>query len=124
MTATAEQTAEARAHDRLRFSVTVDVKSDDNFYTGLTENISEGGLFIVCRAPWPVGSEMDIALKVKDSEAVELRAVVRWVREDDINNGGIPPGMGVQFVGLDDATRNTIQAFIDSHVKPTELYEV
>ena len=42
----AENMQNVRAAERFDLEVKVDLESDHNFYTGLTQNISAGGLFI------------------------------------------------------------------------------
>ena len=42
----AENQQNVRAAERFDLEVKVDLESDHNFYTGLTQNISSGGVFI------------------------------------------------------------------------------
>ena len=46
----AEHQPNVRAAERFDLEVTVDLESDHNFYTGLTQNISSGGVFIATQA--------------------------------------------------------------------------
>ncbi len=45
-----------RESARVELSVEIDVDTDSNFYTGFTENISTGGIFIATHTPAIVGA--------------------------------------------------------------------
>ena len=107
---------EARAQ---RFNAELEIEvsetSSSNFYTGFTRNISEGGLFIATARLEEIGSEITFRLQLPPhGEALEVTAIVRWVREFHPLNPEIESGMGVQFINLSDSTRMHIQAFIET----------
>lgn len=90
----------------------VDESSDSNFYWGLTNDISEGGLFVATVALMDPGSEITLAFTLPDGgDPIEVTGIVRWVRDFD---GGrdAPPGYGVQFNDLPAAARDRISAFV------------
>jgi len=91
----------------------VTVTSAHNFFTGFTENVSEGGVFVATYQLQELGTEMDVTLKLEDGEEIALSGVVRWVRlpSDDIS---VQPGMGLQFNSLDERTAAKIEKFISS----------
>jgi uncharacterized protein (TIGR02266 family) len=87
----------------LRFSahVEVDFESDSHFYTGLTENLSEGGLFVATYTPRPVGSEIDLTLKLPgQADPIRAKGTVRWVREFS-ETSDAKPGMGLRLAMID-----------------------
>jgi len=110
--------AERRIDRRTSVEVRVDLFSDDTFFTGFTENISQGGLFVATSAPFAIGDELEIRLTLMGTSARTYRAVVRWVRPTG-GSGGLPGGMGVQFLDLSEPERVALQRFVDSGVKDT-----
>ncbi len=67
------------------------------------EIVALGGLFIRTANPAPVGSFVQLALKLPKGD-VRARAIVR--------NSKPGEGMGVEFVGMDEAARGRLQATI------------
>ena len=47
-----------RIHPRVEIHVEVTMESDHNFYTGLSSNVSEGGLFVATHAAPPLGTRL------------------------------------------------------------------
>jgi uncharacterized protein (TIGR02266 family) len=107
-----------RQFARVRLEVKVDLRSEDTFYTGFSENISEGGLFICTDSPFKIGDELEMTLSLMGGPPTPHRAVVRWLRPEEAS-GGLPAGIGVQFVDLDPATHQELQGFVDSRLKDT-----
>ncbi len=104
---------ERRIQNRLQLDVTVDYESDHNFYTGFTENISTGGLFIATRDILPIGSTFPVTFTLSNHAApVVVECEVRWQRLEQLDNRECVPGMGVRFVGLDAASQRAINDFI------------
>ncbi len=110
------QQQHVRASERFDLEVKVDLESDHNFYTGLTQNISAGGLFIATNAIRKIGDR--ITLKFSIPGAVEPLAVeteVRWIRENSaLNRVDGATGMGVRFVNLSPQAATAIQQFLES----------
>jgi uncharacterized protein (TIGR02266 family) len=90
---------ERRGGDRLELKVSVTAGSDSNFYLGMTENISRGGLFISTSSMPDVGTTMEINLELPDG-GPPMRVVgeVRWHKKHRDNEGS--PGYGLRFVSL------------------------
>lgn len=103
--------AERRQKERFALDVEVTLTSEHNFYTGFTQDISEGGLFISSHEGLPVGTELTFSLKLGRG-VVSCRGVVRWVREPSPYLEGVPPGMGVEFVDLPTKVADAINAFV------------
>ena len=72
---------EKRGHPRLAIDVKVSMNTESNFYAGLTENISEGGIFIATYDNFPMGSTMDLAISLPGQPPLQVKGVVRWIRE-------------------------------------------
>ena len=88
---------EAARAVRLALHATVTSTSQTNFFTGLTENISEGGVFVSTLSPPPAGERVELNVAVNESETVLVTGIVRWHRTDEDGNA---TGCGVQFEEL------------------------
>ena len=89
--------------------------SVDEFVERFSVNMSRGGLFIRTREPRPVGTLLNLEIRLQSGEAViRAQGVVRWVQAPDAATQGKPlaPGMGVQFTKLDDASRAVVDRMV------------
>jgi uncharacterized protein (TIGR02266 family) len=104
--------SDRRQSPRIRVELEVTFNSEHNFFLGLTENLSEGGLFIATHQTMPVGTRIDLKFKVPSMETpCDAKAIVRWVRhysEDIVDT----PGMGVSFISIDPAVLAAIRSFL------------
>jgi uncharacterized protein (TIGR02266 family) len=101
-----------RRFERLCAELEVSLVSTSNFYLGFTENLSEGGLFVATYAARPLGSEIEISVRLPDrTDALVLRGIVRWHREYSATSDGYP-GMGIQFDALSETDKADIAAFL------------
>lgn len=113
---------EERTHPRVHIEVDVTARSDDTFWVGVTENISEGGLFVATSCPWPEETICQLTLALDDGgPAVSVNGRVTWIRED--RGDGLTPGMGVSFVELAPPIRARVQAYVTEHIARTVLWE-
>ena len=103
---------ERRVNARHCFAVEVDFESDSNFYTGFTEDISEGGLFLATYQLQPQGTEIDVDFTLPDGHQVKTVGIVRWLRDLRDDNPDARPGMGIQFVTISEEDREAIQIFL------------
>jgi len=97
-----------------RFSIDTEIgfQSESNFYTGFTEDISEGGLFLATFDCRPVGSQLYINFTLPNGELVSAEGIVRWIREYNQATPDTTPGMGVQFTSLAEEHRAAINRFL------------
>jgi len=109
-----------RVHARVPFSFEVSLESDNNFYTGLTDNISEGGLFVATTSSPPVGAAVTFELVV-GAERFIVAGVVRWVRDRHRASEGSPEGCGIRWTHLPAPAIVAIQRFIRG--RETLFYE-
>src|SRR5579862_3686839 len=89
-----------RAAERFDLEVKVDLESDHNFYTGLTQNISSGGLFIATNVIRKIGDRITLKFSLPGTgEMVSVETEVRWIRENSaLHKVEGATGMGVRFV--------------------------
>jgi uncharacterized protein (TIGR02266 family) len=100
-----------REHSRFAVDLDVTVGSDHNFYAGFAENLSAGGVFIATHNLKPVGSKIELSVNLPDGAQVRAAGEVRWIRIFN-EQSDMPPGMGVKFVDVDDASVTAINAFL------------
>ena len=103
---------ERRYAQRVDLNVGVGFRSDTNFYTGFTQDISEGGLFVATHMLQPIGSEITLTFALPTGPEISARGIVRWQRDPHEYNALTPPGMGVQFQDLSDADLERIRKFV------------
>jgi uncharacterized protein (TIGR02266 family) len=110
---------EQRASDRVAFAVEINLASDSQFFSGLSGDISEGGLFLSTYKTLPVGSAVDLEFSLPSSdEPLHARGVVRWLRE---HSTGQPRGVGIAFDALSEEDRERIHRFCS--MRPPLYYE-
>lgn len=109
---------ETRIAPRATVYASVDLFSEHNFWTGLTMNVSEGGLFVATHTSVAVGTRLtlNLTLPFEDAPIVTV-AEVRWTRaysgQDDV-----PPGLGLQFVDTDARALAKIKKFVCTMREP------
>jgi uncharacterized protein (TIGR02266 family) len=117
-----DHSTQRRAHPRVALEVAVTLESDHNFYAGVVDDVSEGGVFIATHAPPPVGATVDLALTLGDGAApFPCSGVVRWIRDYYPESPDAPNGCGVQWLSLSTAALDAIREFVAA--RSTLLYE-
>lgn len=99
-----------RKHPRANAYLCIDLCSEHDFWTGLTMNISEGGVFVATHLLLDPGTLVSLHLALPSARVLTL-GEVRWRREYS-GDDDVPPGMGVRFVGLDAAALQALRNFI------------
>jgi uncharacterized protein (TIGR02266 family) len=122
-----------RAKPRYYANVHVTMESEHNFYVGLSENLSEGGLFLGTHRLLPIGTRLELTFTLPTSSTVlSAVGIVRWVRVPDAGREDRPdyasgdeppsnPGMGIQFQELDAETALAISRF--AHYREPEFFD-
>jgi uncharacterized protein (TIGR02266 family) len=101
-----------REHERFSVDLEVNVFSESNFYAGLAENLSAGGLFIATHKRQLVGSKIELSLRMPDSEEVfQIVGEVRWVRVYN-EHSDTSPGLGIRFNDLPPGAEAAINRFL------------
>ena len=112
----ASSQAEQRDHERFDYKLEISGSAKHQFFTGFTENISAGGLFIATYHTEPVGTQFNIQFTIPGlAHQFNAQCEVRWVR---VYNESAPieqmPGMGVRFLNLTDEERGMLNMFIST----------
>jgi uncharacterized protein (TIGR02266 family) len=102
---------ELRESDRVDVEAEITFSSEENFYQGFSENISEGGLFLITYTQRRCGEVITIRFTLPGLDRViETRAEVRWQRAAD-SERRVNPGVGVRFLDLSEVDRLAIERF-------------
>jgi uncharacterized protein (TIGR02266 family) len=106
----------ARVAERFDLEVKVDLESDHNFYTGLTQNISAGGLFIATHQLRRIGDHIKVKFSLPGSPGtISIDTEVRWIRENSLlHRFDGSTGMGVRFIDLAPEASQAIVAFLEN----------
>jgi len=110
---------EKRESERVSLSVDIHLSSDSQFFSGLSGDISEGGLFLSTYRAIAIGSPVALEFSLPGAQdAVRAKGEVRWLRE---HSTGQPRGVGIAFEELADEDRERIERFCT--VRPPLYYE-
>lgn len=102
-----------RTEPRFEVAVEVTFESEHNFYTGLTQDLSGGGLFVATHQLRPIGERIHLRFTLPSSkEPIEAVTEVRWVREKEVKGGGGDVGMGLQFLQLSPQAKEAVKLFL------------
>lgn len=122
-----------RLHPRYHLKLAITLRGDNNFYTGITHDISTGGVFIATQHILPVGTPVVMQFHLtRFGVDITVAGTVRWIREasatardGEVFHGGhiedVKPGMGVQFHGLNVHDANMIRNFMQ--VRSPEFFD-
>jgi uncharacterized protein (TIGR02266 family) len=98
---------EHRAHPRVKLEVDVGMHSESHFFTGLSGDLSEGGVFVATYRDVPLGSKLELDLPLPDG-TIQVHGVVKWTRPASED---AKPGIGVAFESLPEEHRARIAKF-------------
>lgn len=102
-----------RDGERLQHELLVAYRTVDGFITDWAVNISRGGLFINTRKPLAVGTTVRLIISLPDA-AFPFDLTGRVARVHEVENlANQVPGMGIEFVDVDEEKRERIEAFVD-----------
>jgi type IV pilus assembly protein PilZ len=121
--------AERRAAPRYDLSLRITLFGDHNFYVGLSENISEGGLFVRTQNLLPIGTRLRLEFTLPTRPTpMTLLGEVRWTRSpnatrdpSDNFGSGSDGGMGIQFKEISPETVAAIAHYIS--IRKPDFYE-
>ncbi|MBE0576036.1 MAG: response regulator [Desulfuromonadales bacterium] len=111
-----------------RYKVKSQVKYGENVETSLTGfsiDISSGGLYISTENTLDVGVPLVIRFSLEGSaREIVCKCQVAWINSlPNLKRSDLPPGMGIQFVGLSLEDLHTIRNFIENkQLEPSWQY--
>jgi uncharacterized protein (TIGR02266 family) len=110
---------EHRTSQRVSFSVELHMASESHFFSGLSGDISEGGVFVSTYRALSRGSQVDLEFTLPGTDrVVHARGEVRWQRDASPD---APPGVGIAFEDLPEEDRRVIHQFCS--IRPPLYYD-
>jgi uncharacterized protein (TIGR02266 family) len=111
---------ERRRRARLGCEFEIEFLGDTHLIAGLSQDISEGGVFVATYQKLIIGSTVTLGLELP-SGRVEVRGQVRWERSE-IEDSDQRPGFGVAFTELAPEAVAALTEFCRQH--PAHYYEM
>jgi len=102
----------SRVVPRIALEADIGYQSENQFYTGFSEDISEGGLFIATYDFKPIGTRISLTFTLPNGHVVMATGTVRWVREVNLLTPNVMPGMGIKFDELAVDDKSQIDQFL------------
>lgn len=84
----------AQSNKRVFVEVEIGLTSESHIYTGLSLDVSTGGVFVATYEPSAPGTAVSVHFVLPDGHVVNAEGVVRWTRDATADAA---PGMGVAF---------------------------
>lgn len=96
-----------------RVSVHVEVKYTDGteFAQNYMLNVSKGGIYVICRNPLKMGTQVDLEFSLPDFNHVfRIKGVVVWNRP--ATHFDHDSGMGIQFLDMEEEDSAILDSFV------------
>ncbi len=103
---------ERRRSPRMALETCVNLASDSNFYTGFSEDISDGGVFVATYCLQPIGTSVELTFGLPGGHSVNAKGSVRWIRDIFDLDDQSCPGMGIGFEELSPEDKALIEQFM------------
>lgn len=102
-----------RKEVRHQIEAEVHFHDETNFYTGFSENVSSGGVFIATYNLIEIGRRVHVSLSLPSGEVVEVAGRVRWMRSTrNSAENAVSPGIGIEFENLTSHAQKHIEEFV------------
>ena len=105
--------SERRRGERRECEFDVEFLGDSHFITGITQDLSEGGVFVATYESLPIGTPVSLAFELPGGHRIEARGEVRW-RRAEREESGTRPGLGIAFTELTPEALAKISEFCGS----------
>ncbi|MDP2167213.1 MAG: response regulator [Thermodesulfovibrionales bacterium] len=102
-----------RKHVRADFREKVVVTCNGENHKLYTESLSEGGVYLRMKDPFPVGSEVEVALPLKDRKAVTLKGEVIYTKGLFGGELKVPPGAAIEFKGVREKETKILRDYVE-----------
>jgi uncharacterized protein (TIGR02266 family) len=102
---------ELRRSLRRPIETDITLESESQFYSGFSENLSEGGIFVATHNLLAVGAAVAVVFTLPSvNRKLRVEGHVRWVRVHS-DTSDLPPGMGIAFGTLGTEDIEAIRRF-------------
>ena len=100
-----------RRSTRVHHEVMVGVSSDGGTFSGWGTNLSVGGVFVNSHHSPPIGTRVSVLLQLPGHSECKLTGRVAWAQAS--GPGVDEPGMGIEFLQVDDETRALVGRMVE-----------
>ncbi len=97
---------------RPRVAIAIDERSEHNFWSDLTYDVEQGGVFVATYHALPIGTPVDLELGLAGDTPTVLRGVVRWTRGHR-DGSDASAGFGVALVDVPPEAKARIDRFVE-----------
>jgi c-di-GMP-binding flagellar brake protein YcgR len=108
-------TRERRKHPRFSITLPVEVHTEGGHaaFRCITSDLSLGGCYIETLEPFPVGTTLDLKLRIEDTLHIQAKVITAYPQV----------GNGMQFIRILPEDHDLLNAFLDAIAKKQELAE-
>ncbi len=99
-----------RKNARIKKQVKSEVFSEEHVSFSSAVDLSKGGIFISTPEPLGNGSEVKMSIHIPGHGEMEVKGVVKWVRESETDSE--KAGMGIEFIDLNSDLKKKLDDFI------------
>lgn len=101
-----------RKHLREKYVRKLAVFCGGKEYEYYAETLSEGGIYLRTRDPLPIGTEMQITLRLNETHFLPVKGTVIYTKKLNEDFMNLPPGMAIQFRGLSAADVQLLKSYV------------
>jgi uncharacterized protein (TIGR02266 family) len=96
---------------RVHHEVMVGVSSEEGTFSGWGTNLSVGGVFVNSQHAPKIGTRVSVLLQLPGHGECKLTGRVAWAQAT--GPGVDEPGMGIEFIGMDERTRVLVGEMVE-----------
>lgn len=90
-------------------------RKESEFHEGKVLNIGGEGMYIYTKEVFPIGTRLEIELKLLHyDKTINIDGIVMWLADKELQPHSYP-GMGVQFLKLNQTIQKTLLDYINKH---------
>jgi len=101
-----------RKHLREKFIRKLSVNCQGKDYEYYAETLSEGGIYLRTMEPLPIGTDVDITLRLDETYSLQVKGAVIYTKKIHEDFMNLPPGMAIQFKGLSDGDKQILKSYV------------
>jgi CheY-like chemotaxis protein len=105
-----------RKHLRIPFNERVSVTFDNRRQDLFAESLSEGGIYVRKKEPFPVSARLDISLTLKGRAPLDLSGNVIYIRGLYADLFRVPTGMAIEFRNMLPASAEVLKSYIREYL--------
>jgi type IV pilus assembly protein PilZ len=107
----ASNSSPTRRSTRVHHEVMVGVSSEEGTLSGWGTNLSVGGVFVNSQHAPRIGMRVSVLLQLPGHSECKLAGRVAWAQP--IGPGVDEPGMGIEFLEVDEETRGLVGRMVE-----------